>query len=413
MRHDVLVVGAGPAGLAMAAALCQAGLNVALLAPGLPDALWPNTYGIWLDEIEALGLADTLAYQWPDTVVYFDDQPHRLGRTYALIDNGCLQAHLLAIGERAGMRCYSGTAVTVAHRANGSLVTMADGSTYEAGLVVDASGHFPVLLRQPKLHDVAFQAAYGLVGRFSAPPVQAGQCVLMDYRDEHLSAAERQSAPTFLYAMDLGEGRYFVEETSLAQSPGMKMAALQDRLERRLAGRGITAETVEHVEQCYFPMNAPLPEPHQQVVGFGAAAGLVHPASGYSVGASLRYAPRVAGAIANTLGAAGATPREASRAAWAVLWPPGRLRTRALYLFGLAALLGCPPAVLRQFFATFYRLPQPEWTGYLADTLPPRAVAACMLHLFVRAPARVRSSLIRSALGESRLLLQALRRSGL
>jgi hypothetical protein len=36
-----------------------------------------------------------------------------------------------------------------------------------------------------------------------------------------------------------------------------------------------------------------------------------------------------------------------------------------------------------------------------------------MLHLFVRAPARVRSSLIRSALGESRLLLQALRRSGL
>ena len=43
---DVLVIGAGPAALAIAAALAERGVHLALLAPADPQAPWANTYGI-------------------------------------------------------------------------------------------------------------------------------------------------------------------------------------------------------------------------------------------------------------------------------------------------------------------------------------------------------------------------------
>ena len=61
----------------------------------------------------------------------------------------------------------------------------------------------------------AFQTAYGVLGRFSAPPVKPGQMLLMDFQDDFLTPAER-TTPTFLYAMDLGDGLFFAEETSLS-----------------------------------------------------------------------------------------------------------------------------------------------------------------------------------------------------
>jgi lycopene beta-cyclase len=56
---------------------------------------------------------------------------------------------------------------------------------------------------------VAGQAAYGVVGRFEKAPVEPGQFVLMDFRCDHLSEEQRQQPPTFLYAMDFGDGVFF------------------------------------------------------------------------------------------------------------------------------------------------------------------------------------------------------------
>ena len=41
---DVLVLGAGPAGMAIASALGKEKLNVEVLSPNGPDEPWPNTY---------------------------------------------------------------------------------------------------------------------------------------------------------------------------------------------------------------------------------------------------------------------------------------------------------------------------------------------------------------------------------
>ena len=53
---DVLVLGGGPAALCIASELNQRGVDVSGIAPDPIDAPWPNTYGIWADELKVLGL---------------------------------------------------------------------------------------------------------------------------------------------------------------------------------------------------------------------------------------------------------------------------------------------------------------------------------------------------------------------
>ncbi len=218
----------------------------------------------------------------------------------------------------------------------------------------------------------------------------------MDYRTDHLTAPELHEPPTFLYAMDLGDGRYFAEETSLAHAPAVSLEVLEGRLMRRLAQRGIHVTDVEHVERCLFPMDLPLPWREQPVLGYGGAASMVHPVSGYQVGAALRFAPVVAAAVAAALAAGDASPVRTARAGWDALWPQARLRRRELYRFGLANVLRFDARQTQEFFAAFFGLPQPQWTGYLSDRLSTPELLRTMLALFTAAPVDVRCALTAS-----------------
>jgi len=166
---------------------------------------------------------------------------------------------------------------------------------------------------------------------------------------------------------------------------------------------------VQHVEHCLFPMNLPLPYLDQPVMGYGGAASLVHPASGYQVGAALRYAPEVAQAIAQALGAPGQAPAGAAQAAWRALWPTDRIRRRNIYLLGLATLLRFNDAQTQRFFASFFDLPTAQWSGYLSNSLSTGSLLRAMLHLFWRAPNPVRGSLIAGVGRAGGLLWPALR----
>ena len=221
------------------------------------------------------------------------------------------------------------------------------------------------------------------------------QFVLMDYRADHLSAAERQEPPTFLYAMDLGGGCYFVEETSLALAPPVPYDTLRSRLERRLAHRGVAIEQVEHEEFCLFPMNLPLPDLKQPLLAFGGAAAMVHPASGYMVGALLRRAPGVADAVAAALAAdPAASSATLAQAGWRALWPLELRRKHALYQFGLEKLMRFSEPQLRAHFATFFALPQEQWYGFLSNTASVPELLAAMVRLFVSAPLPVKAGLM-------------------
>jgi lycopene cyclase-like protein len=425
---DVLVVGGGPAALSIAAALANERVPVAVLSASDPAGPWTNTYGIWGEEVDALGLSHLLEHRWSHTCSYFGagagggpgpaDAPTPHGRDYGLFDKTLLQRHWLDQCAAGGVQWQRGEAQALSVEHGGdqgaspsgalSLVRCADGRELRARLVVDASGHRSALVRRPDLGPVAGQAAYGVVGRFSSPPVQAGQFVLMDFRCDHLSPAERQQPPTFLYAMDLGEGRFFVEETSLALAPPVAYDTLRQRLERRLAHRGVAIEAVEHEEFCLFPMNLPLPDLDQPLLAFGGAAAMVHPASGYMVGALLRRAPGLATALAAALADPQASPAQLAEAGWRALWPRELRRRHALYQFGLEKLMRFSEDQLRAHFATFFALPPGQWSGFLTNTLTMPELVAAMLRLFATAPWSVRAGLLSLQGREPALLAQLL-----
>ena len=404
---DVLVVGAGPAALSMATALARRQLEVTLLTAQDPWLPWPNTYGIWGHELDELDLGFLLAHRWRRCSSVFLGKEHDHGLDYGLIDKHGLQGYWRQLCSQHGVRVQRDVAAAVHHHPDHSHVDGASGQGYRARLVVDATGHQPVFVQRPRCVAVAQQAAYGVVGRFSTPPIRPGSFVLMDYRNGHLSPEQQQQPPTFLYAMDLGNGSYFVEETSLAASPPLPFPLLKHRLEQRLDWQGCPVEQVQEVEQCLFPMNLPLPDRRQRVVGFGGAATMVHPASGYMLGSLLRRGPGLAAAIAQALeeGRRGAA---LSRAAWGNLWSDDLVRRHGIYRFGLEKLMGLGSNDLQTFFHTFFQLPQPLWSGFLTNTLPLASLTGAMVRLFAAAPWSVRRHLLRPRGRELNLLLTGL-----
>ena len=282
---------------------------------------------------------------------------------------------------------------------NGSTtsVSCASGTSLQARLVIDASGSRTPHIRRPDQGAVAGQAAYGVVGRFSQPPIEPGRFVLMDYRCDHLSEDQRQEPPTFLYAMDLGDGVFFVEETSLALAPGVPYDVLKQRLQQRLDLRGVEITEVIHEEFCLFPMNLPLPDRNQPVLAFGGAASMVHPASGYMVGALLRRGPALAQALADAIANQSLGSTALAQRGWQALWPMELVLRHQLYQFGLGRLMGFNEALLRTHFATFFSLPREEWFGFLTNTLPLPRLMGVMLRLFALSPWELRRGLVLGA----------------
>jgi lycopene beta-cyclase len=205
----------------------------------------------------------------------------------------------------------------------------------------------------------------------------------MDWRPDH----GEPGWPTFLYAVPLGGGAVLLEETSLARRPGLPLPVLHRRLLARLAKHSITPPPDARVERVRFPVDRPR-HTTPGVLGFGAAAPLVHPATGFSVADSLRLAPAVAGALA-----AGGVP-----AARRLVWPAGARAVHRLRRIGLEALLRMPSEAVPDFFETFFTLPERHRRSYLSarDDLP--GLLAAMGALFVRADGRLRGRLVGPAL---------------
>ncbi|UBV43926.1 lycopene cyclase family protein [Deinococcus taeanensis] len=391
-----LIIGGGPAALAMTGALRGEGLSVRVITPHAPTA-FPATYGAWLDDLPGWARS-CAAHVWTDVRVYTGPEPTPLLRPYALLDNARLLRALLA---RASGSVWTCDHVLGAQPA-GALwaVTTRSGVTYRAAFLVDASGHHPVL--QPPVHPggAALQTAYGLTARFERPPSPPGAMVWMDHRAPH----GPHPHPTFLYAMHLGGDRYFVEETSLIARPAPTRSDLRGRLHARLRAQGTPPGEILAEEWVSFPMNAAAPAAHGPLA-FGAAGGMVHPISGFQVTAALRAAPLVARAAAAAL-AGGDDPH---RAAWAALWPAPRRAERDVHLLGVQALLTLPPEALSPFFQAFFALPAEQWRAFLDPGTPAGTLARIMLRLFVALPARARLPLTRAALARPRSSVTALR----
>jgi lycopene beta-cyclase len=129
-----------------------------------------------------------------------------------------------------------------------------------------------------------------------------------------------------------------------------------------------------------------------RVVPFGVAAGLVHPATGYSLATSLRLAPLVAEALAEGLEHG---PPEAAKAAYRQIWTSRARAVHSLRGHGLRALQSMPPAALPQFFELFFALPEDRQRVFTSAREDLPGMAAMMVEIFQYASWDLRVRLIR------------------
>lgn len=378
------VVGAGPAGTALAGACARLGLTTALVDVA-PDRPWTATYGMWSPELPPELPAGVVAARAAGRVRAVSDR--LLGWEYAVLDVPALQAHLS--GELSGVRVYAGRVV---ESPKPGIVALADGTELRASVVVDAGGQARPLNRRRRGRERAAQTAYGMFldEELAAPLIEPGEALFMDWRQEH----GEDGWPTFLYVIPLGGGRVLVEETSLARRPGLPLPTLHRRLCARLDRYGIAPPADAPVERVAFTVDHPR---HRAsgVLGFGAAAPLIHPATGFSLATSLRLAPQVAAALAARLPR---EPENAIAAARETVWPRSARVVHHLRRVGLEALLRMPPADVPAFFEQFFELPERHRWTYLTARDDVAGNVAALTHLFRASNRRLRGHLVRPAL---------------
>lgn len=356
---DVLVAGAGPAGWALAHACAGRGLRTAIVAPR-PLRPWWQTFGVWADE------CGPAVPRTVSDAIAFGRREHRLDRRYAILDNAATLRHL----SSAPVTVLDGRVVARHDGPLGSTVELASGRPVAAALVIDATGARRGAAEQTAVGGYVSPAA-------AAALVPPGKAVFMDWRG---------GDGTFLYAVPVGD-RVLVEETSLAARPGVAHSVLRAALRARLDRHGITLDPALGEERVRFPLDAP----RAAGPAFGAAAGLIHPATGYSVGPALALAPVVADAIADALPHG---PIAARRAVRHAVWPQSARLIHALRRRGLHALLRMPPQRLPDFFDAFFALPEPLRRAYLSGRTDVAGTTVAMMTLFRHAPWSVRRHLI-------------------
>ncbi|MDH3201096.1 MAG: lycopene cyclase family protein [Myxococcales bacterium] len=389
--NDIAVLGSGPAALSIAAACTERGASVTLVAPE-PEAPWQPNYCLWADEVSPR-MEHLTERLWPQASVVTALGSRVLERPYVKLDTQELQRFLWGALRAGSVRITSSRAAALDHRGTESRIRTDDGTILRARVVIDASGARSPFIKRTHRRAPAFQTAFGLMLRAPGHGFDPNRMVLMDF-----CPASRQDPdpPSFLYVLPMGDDRLFIEETSLARRPAMRLSVLRARLEARLASLGLQhCERIDE-EHCSIAMGLGLPTPEQALVPFGAAAAMVHPASGYLVSRVLRKADPVAASIVESLVSGDASLAIASGNA--TLWPRQERAVWELYTFGLETLVGMTATEIGCFFDSFFRLPQNGWSGFLGGTLSRSELAAVMTRLFGTLPASVRWHLVRTGL---------------
>lgn len=374
VRHDVAVVGLGPAGRALASRCRARGLSVLVVDPR-PDAVWTPTYGIWADELGDLPASVVRARTGDPWIRVHGDHP--LGREYVVLDNAALQAALPLDGAEV-RRARLADDEVAALRAEATTVVDARGARPEGRVADDPS---------------PAQTAYGIVvpAAEAAPALQGAEGLLMDWRTDWTDDPEPTGTPTFLYAIPLGQDRVLLEETCLAAAPGMPIEELRARLRHRLLSRGVAPAVVDaplEREVVRIPMRGrgrPAPE---GVVAVGVAGRGGNLVTGYSVAHALRSGDGLAAQVAD------GTLTEADPAG------PSDLLREA----GLRALLRLDTAGTLALFEAFGRLPTEQQRDFMSRDSDAAGLARAMWGMFAGMPWSARAELVRATLGPGRAL---------
>ncbi|MDQ0283196.1 lycopene cyclase family protein [Rhodococcoides fascians] len=369
LSADVAVVGLGPAGRAIAHRCATAGMDVLALDPH-PSRTWTPTYSAWADELPSW-LSESAIASTARRPAVWTDRHRVIDRMYCVLDTHALQASL----SLDLVRVRAGTAVDV----TGTRVTTVDGTVVTARHVVDARGTLDS-------RDLAQQTAYGIVvERERAEPILEGSDAwFMDWRTDN--GVRPGEVPSFLYAVALDDHRVLLEETCLVGRPALHLDVLRTRLHHRLARRDLVPTGTEDVERVRFSVEPPprsrLHTPRSGPVLFGSRSNLMHPATGYSVAASLASADHLVDGLR--------TGKPGSRRALHT-WTVQKLRN-----LGLRTALSLEPEMVPQFFASFFSLPVELQRSYLSGHDDAMGTMTAMLRMFPTLPVSARLAIART-----------------
>lgn len=374
---DVAIIGDGPAGSALAAAIGRFAtgpdgepIDVALVGPDEP---WTNTYSAWADDIELNPITcdHDIWQQRVDTIDVRSRTVKTLDRAYGIIDNDAFRT-VLRDGVRHERRRIAAL------------------DEIDARLVFDATGWPSKITTPTDPIDVGWQVAYGIVS--ATPPAgPLGRPMLMDFSDPYAGSGRTDDlgVTTFAYSLPVAGG-WLVEETVLV-GPDIEPVDLRPRLAARLGvSVGELVATAISIEEVRIPMGAPMSTPTAPVA-FGAAAGLIHPATGYSIAGSLRAARRVATGVDTAFAEAGDI---AVGAVHQAIWPVSSRRTRRLHEYGLDVLTRLDDEQTRDFFETFFALNEADQGAYLSIDTAPGELAGVMTRMFARSSWSMRRRLV-------------------
>ncbi|MED5800374.1 lycopene cyclase family protein [Gordonia sp. Z-3] len=365
MTTHVAVLGAGPSGRGLAHRLLVAGLDVTVVEAH-PSRPWLATYACWTDELPAWLDPSTIAAQ-VSAVGVIGHTATELARGYSVFHTAALQRKLTLDDARV----VGGRVADV----DGGRIRLTDGTTVTADVVVDCRGS--------SARHAPRQTAFGIVvdAATARRHLDSADAVLMDWR-----ATERDpgALPSFLYAIPLGDDEFLLEETCLAGRPALSLDVLEHRLRSRLRG---TPTGVRRTERVSFPLTATSGRPwRHRPLRHGAAGGLLHPTTGYSVASALCEADRLVGAIS-----AGRDPAS-------TLWPRSARAVYRLRLRGLAVLLRLDAEETIGFFDAFFAMPLTAQRSYLSDRGDLSGTLAAMARVFAGLDMSVRADVARGCL---------------
>jgi lycopene beta-cyclase len=284
---DVAICGAGLAGglIALALAKKHPGLDVRLIDAGERiggNHLW-SFFGSDVAQGDRWIVEPLVSHGWREYDVAFPAHARTIAATYYSIESerldrvvrAALPRHALMLGRKA--LATSATAVV-----------LADGDRVEATGVIDARGTGDL-----GMLDLGWQK---FVGREIATEAPHGR-----NRPTVMDATVKQiDGYRFVYVLPFSETRIFVEDTYYSDRAELNRRAIEQRLDRYVADRGWTGETVRE-ETGVLPVAmggdfaAYWRSGGTKTPKAGMRAGLFHPTTGYSLPDAIRTAAMIAG----------------------------------------------------------------------------------------------------------------------
>lgn len=466
--YDVIVIGSGPAGLGFATCAARQGLNICVIDP-VQKRDWHCTYCTWMEELENSWLNDLkegagekdsiFDKELGETEVVFNDgSRQKLGKRYGRIDGVKLKKMMqTACDKTKRVKFIPAIVNQIDHLDCHSEVSYHNAGeifSVSARMVVDSSGHYSQFLDYSTMGSTdaphrggqrKWQSFYGEELEFDKPHCyDLGKMILFDWRNDHLSEAQKAEVPSFAYILPIDEHTLFIEETVLVSDDKYPVDRLKARLQQRVVKMGLPlkpdGQSVKFVEKYCFPMGGPLPSFSQRIVGVGATARMVHPASGYMIGYTMNAIPHAVAQLkagldrlsplvqkqkqssknnkkssnsssrnnsnsdsnnsssADDVSAIAAVLDRTSADMWQSVWPLDRTRLYTIYSMGSDVLTSLDIVGLSYFFHTFFQLPADLWFAFLTRTNSTRQLVQAMVHMFILAPWSIKACLVVGAM---------------